>query len=1015
MCRVGGRRCPSSRNPASSGVYTRRKSNREFRRDLATYVREEMGDPDLAKQVMKSSFTAIPHVVENLGLDPSKVSCREMPGQRQNHALRTSDKELIDRLGGHVPGDAEAVDDSILAASAEENKVLLGLREDVLAETVAADHRFALSETPYLSDAALRHRRGQAVRMLADAEERAAEHRKAGSAESAGIYEAEAERQRALLEAAEKVAEDRRNGTEPEPTPAEYARTTTTGALYAGIDADQAEYDRLRAEGHAAHKRGDHEEGLRLDNEAAYIKERKIAAAQAEIDARRFGTDRALPGRVAAMHGLGSDALDEKIADYEDNHEAIIEQAQLAALSGDTETSRNLLTDLGRMEAEAHSARAALHDRGSAARTALYDLDFAEKVTEGDAEELKRLRAELQPAAVSGDHEAKAKILALDMVERGVSPHDERARLLADAAQTDRLEELAAEAEAHAAELSGRDDLSPREKSSLAESSSMAAAMRAEASRRVAGHDRVTTDESRDLMQQAQAAYLADDPDTAGKALAEAERVERLAGARAKVHSNEDEQREVESDATIEELGRAAKLKNPNQSKKARSAVIEGEGIADEHRDRANHWRSLAEGESDPAVRDTYLTAAEGEDKRADNLIREVSRVDDRMLEDGTMHATKLGNVTRAQAVDAGREAVSGLTDRGVAQTSSDLYASAPDLIEKLQDAPWDAAEVVPEAVSHSEAAERLRQASAELRHIEDNRGGIEAVRSLARQDNREEQRKINADLDMSNFVPKQYGRLGTPGDVAQRYDKAAEVLTSPGTHTRPEVLDALELVPAVYDKHAADTDHAAVAESSRANQGRTYDTKALRLRTPLDNQNEVPEGYDSWEFGSKRGEPLGAPNAAMAVDTGSEAADILPDRAKEASHAFLEKIEDGTNTQARAAFSRKLGGALTAEEVEEMSRKAWRKVDDEITANEGAYGADLSPAQMAVTASIREEMADVRAAVKADPKKWPLLVNFVDRVAHGSDNVEGGTLTDALSRVEDGDLRAPQQEETLF
>src|SRR5699024_10019306 len=154
------------------------------------------------------------------------------------------------------------------------------------------------------------------------------------------------------------------------------------------------------------------------------------------------------------------------------------------------------------------------------------------------------------------------------------------------------------------------------------------------------------------------------------------------------------------------------------QSAKARSALIDGEGIADEHRDRANHWRSLAEGENDPAVRNTYLEAAAGEDTRADNLIREVSRLDDRMMENDQLHAVKLGNVTRKDAVDAGREAVAGLTDLGTAQTSSDLYAAAPALVERLEDAPWDAAEVVPEAVSHSEAAERLRQASAELHRI---------------------------------------------------------------------------------------------------------------------------------------------------------------------------------------------------------------------------------------------------------------------------------------------------------
>src|SRR5699024_8586950 len=207
----------------------------------------------------------------------------------------------------------------------------------------------------------------------------------------------------------------------------------------------------------------------------------KIKAAEDEIASRQSGISRALPGRVAAMRALPSDELAGKIADYEDNLEAIIEQAQLAALSGDTETSRNLLTDLGRKEAEAHSARAAMYERGSAARSSLQDLDFADKITEGDEEELKRLRAELQPAAASGDRVAEAKLRALDMVERGVSPHDERARLLATAAQTDRLEELAAEAESHVAELSARDDLSSREKSSLAESRAVAEAMRAEA------------------------------------------------------------------------------------------------------------------------------------------------------------------------------------------------------------------------------------------------------------------------------------------------------------------------------------------------------------------------------------------------------------------------------------------------------------------------------------------------------------------------------------------------------
>ena len=98
MCRLAGRRCPSSQAPAGPGVYATRTSNRKYRRDLAILVRES-GNPDLAKQIMSAPFTAMPALTEAAGLCADDVSTAPMPGQTGNYALNSDDKKLAKQVG----------------------------------------------------------------------------------------------------------------------------------------------------------------------------------------------------------------------------------------------------------------------------------------------------------------------------------------------------------------------------------------------------------------------------------------------------------------------------------------------------------------------------------------------------------------------------------------------------------------------------------------------------------------------------------------------------------------------------------------------------------------------------------------------------------------------------------------------------------------------------------------------------------------------------------------------------
>lgn len=89
----GGRRCPSCARKADKSVYDKRKANRGYRRDLAAAVRER-GYDDLAKQVMKAQFSAMPELTRAIGMDPSEVSKHPLPGTVKHHSVSDEDNAL---------------------------------------------------------------------------------------------------------------------------------------------------------------------------------------------------------------------------------------------------------------------------------------------------------------------------------------------------------------------------------------------------------------------------------------------------------------------------------------------------------------------------------------------------------------------------------------------------------------------------------------------------------------------------------------------------------------------------------------------------------------------------------------------------------------------------------------------------------------------------------------------------------------------------------------------------------
>lgn len=103
MCRLAGRRCPSSQGPAGPGVYATRRTNRKYRRDLAALVRES-GNEELAAKIMKAPFSAMPMLTEAAGLCAEDVSSAPLPGQTGNHAIEAADKRLAAEVG-KVSGD----------------------------------------------------------------------------------------------------------------------------------------------------------------------------------------------------------------------------------------------------------------------------------------------------------------------------------------------------------------------------------------------------------------------------------------------------------------------------------------------------------------------------------------------------------------------------------------------------------------------------------------------------------------------------------------------------------------------------------------------------------------------------------------------------------------------------------------------------------------------------------------------------------------------------------------------
>lgn len=98
MCRVGHRcAAASSQGCGSRDIYETRKNNRTYRRDLANKVRE-MGSPELAGQIMKAKFVAMPELTAAAGLDPSEVSDASLPGLVKTHRVSAGDQELIRNL-----------------------------------------------------------------------------------------------------------------------------------------------------------------------------------------------------------------------------------------------------------------------------------------------------------------------------------------------------------------------------------------------------------------------------------------------------------------------------------------------------------------------------------------------------------------------------------------------------------------------------------------------------------------------------------------------------------------------------------------------------------------------------------------------------------------------------------------------------------------------------------------------------------------------------------------------------
>lgn len=101
MCMTGGTdfRCnsPTCQGRSTPQVQAERRNNRNYRRDLASAVAAR-GDFVLAKQVMKSKFTAMPELTQAAGLDPHSISSASLPGQVKRHEVNPTDSKLIKKL-----------------------------------------------------------------------------------------------------------------------------------------------------------------------------------------------------------------------------------------------------------------------------------------------------------------------------------------------------------------------------------------------------------------------------------------------------------------------------------------------------------------------------------------------------------------------------------------------------------------------------------------------------------------------------------------------------------------------------------------------------------------------------------------------------------------------------------------------------------------------------------------------------------------------------------------------------
>lgn len=87
----GGRRCDCR---ADRNTFNRRINNRAYRRDLVAEM-SNRGDPALSEMLRSVSFTAIPDVLSEAGIDPRTVSRAHMPDKTKRHALTEHDEAVL--------------------------------------------------------------------------------------------------------------------------------------------------------------------------------------------------------------------------------------------------------------------------------------------------------------------------------------------------------------------------------------------------------------------------------------------------------------------------------------------------------------------------------------------------------------------------------------------------------------------------------------------------------------------------------------------------------------------------------------------------------------------------------------------------------------------------------------------------------------------------------------------------------------------------------------------------------